>query len=239
MASALHADVEALLGLQKEDAALHELEQARASLGPKREGLDKARAQLADRLERARGAVLAEEKKQRELQDRIREHKAIHEKNVAQLDVVKRLREATAAMAQVERARRVLAEEEAELIALGRRLAEARTSVATLEQETAALEAAQVEPRAALESEAARLDAELATMRAQREQVASHVPKGLLNPYNRIRTKRPGRAVVALNGASCGSCDTAVPLQRRSQMVATGKVEVCEVCGVLLYAGEG
>ena len=239
MGSAVHADVEALLVLQKEDTQLHELEVARASLGPKRDGLDKARAQLVDRLERAREMVLAEEKKQRELQQRIQEHKAIHEKNVAQLDVVKKLREATAAMAQVERARRVLGDEEAELAALSRRLSEVRTQVNVVEQETTALDAAQIEPRAALESEATRLDEELEVLRAQREQVATHVPKALLMPYNRIRTKRPGRAVVALNASSCGSCDTAVPLQRRSQMVATGKVEVCEACGVLMYAGEG
>ena len=239
MGSVVHADVGALLGLQKEDAAVHEIEVALAALGPKRVGLDKAKAQLAERLTRARAAVTAEETKQKELQERIRDHKAIHEKNVAQLDVVKRLREATAAMAQVDRARRVLAEEEGELIALGRRLTEARGNVQTLEQDAVALEAEQVAPRAELESEAVRLTGELDVMRAQRDQAAMHVGKALLAPYNRIRTKRPGRAVVALAGPSCGACDTVVPLQRRSQMIATGKVEVCEACGVLMYAGEG
>jgi predicted nucleic acid-binding Zn-ribbon protein len=239
MGSVVHADVGALLGLQKEDAAVHELEVALAALGPKRVGLDKAKTQLAARLEAARAAVAAEEKKQRDLQERIRDHKAIHEKNVAQLDVVKRLREATAAMAQVDRARRVLADEEAELTALGRRLSEVRSTVQTLEQETVAQEADQVAPRAELETEAKRLGGELEVLRAQRDQAATHVPKALLLPYNRIKTKRPGRAVVPLVGPSCGACDTVVPLQRRSQMIATGKVEVCEACGVLMYAGEG
>ncbi len=239
MGSVVHADVGALLGLQKEDAAVHELEVALAALGPKRVGLDKAKAQLAEGLTRARAAVAAEETRQRELQERIRDHKAIHEKNVAQLDVVKRLREATAAMAQVDRARRVLADEEGELIALGRRLTEARGSVQTLEQDAVALDAEQLAPRAELESEAVRLTGELDAMRAQRDQAATHVAKALLAPYNRIKTKRPGRAVVALAGPSCGACDTVVPLQRRSQMIATGKVEVCEACGVLMYAGEG
>ncbi len=239
MGSVVHADVGALLGLQKEDAAVHELEVARAALGPRKDALDKARAQLADRLARAHAAVAAEEKLQRDLQERIRDHKAIHEKNVAQLDVVKRLREATAAMAQVDRARRVLADEEGELAALGRRLTDARGAVQTLEKDVVAMTAEQEAPRAALLTEATRLDGELATMRAQREQAATHVPKALLAPYNRIRTKRPGRAVVTLVGPSCGACDTVVPLQRRSQMIATGKIEVCEACGVLMYAGEG
>ena len=239
MGSTMHADVEALLALQKEDAAIHELSQAKSALGPRATALEKARVQLADRLERSRAAVLAEEKAQRELQSRIQEHKAIHEKNVAQLDMVKRLREATAAMAQVERARRVLGEEEAELSALARRLSEARSSVATLEQELATLEADQVAPREEIKTEATRIDSELASLQAARDKVAANVPKPLLNPYNRVRTKRPGRAVVALRGASCSACDTSVPMQRRSVMVATGKVEICEVCGVLMYSSEG
>lgn len=239
MGSAVNPEIGALLELQKEDAAIHDLEVAKAALGPKRTGLDKARVQLADRLVRARAAVAAEETTQRELNERIRDHKAIHEKNVAQLDQVKRLREATAAMAQVERARRVLGEEEAELITLGRRLGDARGEVASLEQGLTMLDADQVAPRAELGTEAGRIDAELSALRAQREQAATHVPKALLAPYNRIRTKRPGRAVLALHDNSCGACDTNVPMQRRSVMVATGKVEVCEACGAIMYAGQG
>ena len=70
MGSVVHADVGALLGLQKEDAAVHEIEVALAALGPKRVGLDKAKAQLAERLTRARAAVTAEETRQKELQER-------------------------------------------------------------------------------------------------------------------------------------------------------------------------
>ena len=49
---------------------------------------------------------------------------------------------------------------------------------------------------------------------------------------------RPEQALFALRGPSCGHCDTAIPLQRRNIMAGTGQIEVCEACGVLLYAGE-
>lgn len=235
MASGLHADVEALLALQAEDAALHELEIARAALAPRTAALDKARAALADRLERARAALAAEEKKQRELQARVREHKDILEKNVAQLDVVKRLREATAAMAQVERARRVLADEEGELAAIARRITDAKATVSQLEGDTAALEGDQATQRAEIAAEAARLGGEIAAMVTKRDAAQAPVPKALLNTYVKVRTKRPGRTLVALSGPACGACDTAVPRQRHSQMMNTGKVEICEVCGVLMY----
>ena len=40
----------------------------------------------------------------------------------------------------------------------------------------------------------------------------------------------------ALDNGACSCCDTAVPVQRRSMMATTGIIEVCEACGVLLYA---
>jgi len=45
-------------------------------------------------------------------------------------------------------------------------------------------------------------------------------------------------AVFPLRNNSCGQCDTMLPLQRRSQMLNTGATEVCEGCGVMLYASE-
>jgi hypothetical protein len=76
----------------------------------------------------------------------------------------------------------------------------------------------------------------LADARAKRAQTASHVPKTILTKYDRIRGRRGEQAIFALRGPSCGHCDTAIPLQRRNQMIGTGQIEVCEACGVLLYA---
>jgi predicted nucleic acid-binding Zn-ribbon protein len=44
--------------------------------------------------------------------------------------------------------------------------------------------------------------------------------------------------VVALNGPACGSCFTAVPLNRRSQIRAGTLIDSCESCGVIIYAAE-
>jgi len=44
--------------------------------------------------------------------------------------------------------------------------------------------------------------------------------------------------VFPLRGHSCANCDTVIPLQRRSAMLGSGATEICEGCGVLLYAGE-
>ncbi|NBW66428.1 hypothetical protein EBR44_11795 [bacterium] len=52
---------------------------------------------------------------------------------------------------------------------------------------------------------------------------------------DRIRVRRQPEAVFAMNGYSCGACDTAIPMQRRHSMSTTGAIDVCEGCGVLMY----
>src|SRR4051812_46181034 len=99
-------EVEALLALQEDDARITELENRKHALQPRIAALDRKREQASATLNRSRAAVEAEEKRQRELQGKVQQHKAQQEKNLANLDAVKRLKEATAAMAQVEAARR-------------------------------------------------------------------------------------------------------------------------------------
>jgi hypothetical protein len=60
----------------------------------------------------------------------------------------------------------------------------------------------------------------------------------MLNKYERVRVRKHGETVFPLRGASCSACDTAIPTQRRATMAASGALEMCEGCGMLLYAGE-
>jgi predicted nucleic acid-binding Zn-ribbon protein len=66
--------------------------------------------------------------------------------------------------------------------------------------------------------------------------LAAHVESAVLQKYDRIRARRRAQALFALDNGACSCCDTAVPMQRRSRMASTGVIEVCEACGVLLYA---
>ena len=86
----------------------------------------------------------------------------------------------------------------------------------------------------AVEGDAVRAD--LAAAYAVREGIAADVNATLRQKYERIRSRRRSQAIFALHGSACSCCDTAVPVQRRKMMATTGAIEVCEACGVLLYA---
>jgi len=232
----VHQELEALLALQADDDVIDALDGKLRALGPRLAELERRRKAVAEHLANAEVATEADERKHRDLEGRLTDHKQRQERNLAHLDSVKRMREATAAMAQVEQARKILIEEESELQGLARRIADGHKSIAAHREALAAEESEQAAERDALAAERAVIEGELAKARAKRAQTASHVPRAILMKYDRIRGRRGEQAIFALRGPSCGHCDTAIPLQRRNQMIGTGQIEVCEACGVLLYA---
>ena len=232
----MHQDLEALLALQADDDVIDGLDRKLRALGPRISELEKRRKTLADNLAAAEASTAADERKHRELEGRLTDHKQRQERNLANLDSVKRMREATAAMAQVEQARKILIEEESELNTLARRVAEGHKIIAANRESLAAQDAEQAAERATIAQERAEIEGTLAEARAKRTQTATHVPRAILAKYDRIRGRKGEQAIFALRGPSCGHCDTAIPLQRRNQMANTGQIEVCEACGVLLYA---
>ena len=231
------SEVEALLALQEDDAKIAELENRKRSLEPRMAALDKKREAAAAAVNRSRAAVEAEERRQRELQGKVAQHKQMQEKNLAQLDAVKRLKEATAAMAQVESARRIIAEDESELTALSRRLTELRSTVQSTESGLAEIEGEQATAREEIDKERKEIDESLDAAKTERAGKTGSVSRTLLGKYDRIRTRRV-QALYPLRGESCGNCDTAIPMQRRNQMAVNGPIDVCEACGVLLYRAE-
>ena len=227
-------DVEVLLSLQADDTEIYELETRLRALEPRMSELDRKLENAVATLNRAKASVETEERRQRDLLTKVAAHKQMQERNLAQLDAVKRLKEATAAMAQVESARRMIADDESELATIGRRLVELRSSVETHEAQVAAVEEEQLLARDEITNERADIASSLETARKARNEKTAGVSRPLLGKYDRIRTRRP-KALYALRGDSCGNCDTAIPMQRRNLMAVNGAIDVCEACGVLLY----
>ncbi|HVX40178.1 MAG TPA: hypothetical protein VHB25_11445 [Gemmatimonadaceae bacterium] len=234
----MHPDVAALLAVQDDDVAIHQLETRLAELMPRLEQMSRERDRAAAGLASARQTADAEEKRRQEVAARVAQHKSLQEKHQAALNSVTSMREATAATAQLEAAKRMIDEDERELALIGQRVVEANHQVDEREQRLQELEAAQREARESLAADQKELEGQIASARKVREEKARAVPRNLLSRYERIRSRKRVHAVFPLRGASCSHCDTMIPLQRRSVMTGTGATEICEGCGVMLYAAE-
>lgn len=228
-------DLEALLALQAEDVIIHGLEQRLAALEPRIRELDQRKQRIVDAIARSSTAVAAEEKKQAWLRDKLAEHKQLVDRNQAQMDAVKTMKQATAAVAQMDQARKIVAGEESDLVAINRRLEELRGVLNAQQNDLAGVELEQEEARGEVASQRTALGAELEDARTARGKAAELVPAALRSKYDRIRGRKRVEAVFAMSGMSCGNCDTAIPMQRRHVMNSTGMIELCEACGVLMY----
>jgi predicted nucleic acid-binding Zn-ribbon protein len=233
----VHPDVAALLAVQDDDATIHDLEKRLSDLLPKLDEMAQSRDKALATLQQARKSADAEEKRRQDVAARVTQHRALQEKNQQALNSVTSMREATAATAQLEQAKRMIDEDERELASIGQRLVEANRIVAERERIAAELETAQNKARESLSADRADLEQRLGSARSSREQKALAVPRSLLSKYDRIRSRKRIRAVFPLRGLSCGNCDTMMPMQRRSAML-TGATDICEDCGVMLYATE-
>ena len=232
----MHPDVAALLAVQDDDLAIHDLETRLAALRPRLEALAKERDKALASLQQAKQTADTDEKRRADVAARVAQHKALHDRHQQALNSITSMREATAATAQLEQARRMIDEDERELTTIGQRLQEARHSVDERQKQADELERAQAEAQASLSTEQQAIEARLAEARAGRESKVRNVPRSLLSQYERIRSRKRVHAVFPLNGQSCGNCDTVIPLQRRAAMTGSSRTEVCEECGVMLYA---
>jgi predicted nucleic acid-binding Zn-ribbon protein len=231
-------EVAALLEVQSEDLRTYGIEDKLSALMPRLAALEQDRKRASEALTGAKAQVDAEEQRQREIQDRLRQHRELRDKSEDLLGKVTTPREAAAAMAQIEQAKRFIADEERDLESIQQRLKELRAAAGEREKALAEVARVQEETRTSLAADRAALEKELNDVRAVRDSKAAKVPRSLMQRYDRIRAKRRSTALYPLRGPSCANCDTAIPMQRRSTMTSTGATELCEGCGVLLYVSE-
>lgn len=231
-------DVAALLQVQADDLLTYGIEDRLEALAPRLAELEKERLRAVAAHTEAQKQVTAEEKRQGDLQDRLRQHREMRDKSEGLLGQVTTPREAAAAMAQIDQAKRFIAEEEREVTTLTQHLTELRKAVTEREAAVKEVERVQQETRATLDADRTTLEKELKGVRADRAKKAEGVARALLMKYDRIRQRRRSEAVFPLRGHSCANCDTAIPVQRRTNMKGSGGTELCEGCGVLLFVSD-
>lgn len=232
----MNPDIERLLTLQRDDAELDGLQRRLDDLDAGVRALEREREEAAGDLEKARAELAAEEKRQRELQSKFSEHKQLQEKNLAQLDAVKKAREAAAAMSQIDITRRALMQDESDLQSADQRARTLRDQVVARELTLMDVDERIRDTRAGTASERDAIEREIGTARSRRDSSARDVSPRLLSAYDRLRKRGRGAALAEIRGASCGACNTMIPMQRRNQILSGAVIETCEGCGVLLYA---
>lgn len=108
--------------------------------------------------------------------------------------------------------------------------------LARLSAERTALDESASAIRARIAEEEVAIDAELASVRSERDAMAANVDETLLGEYESLRPKMGGIAIARLTGGSCGGCHlalSAVEVARLKKLPAE-EPAWCDECGRLL-----
>lgn len=234
----MHADLVKLLDLQAKDLALQEVEQRGAVLDAEGAELDAAVARAADAVESARRAARDSARRRDELEAKIDGYRKLQDRRRLRLEFVRGAKEASNLMAELDLARSVMVKEEGEWFRSAEVATDLAARVGQSELDLEAMKVGQEPARADLAARRAALEAERLEALSARDAAAARLDRPLRMRYDRLWASRATRVVVALNGAACGACYTAVPLNRRSQIKTGLLIEGCESCGVILYSPE-
>jgi predicted nucleic acid-binding Zn-ribbon protein len=90
--------------------------------------------------------------------------------------------------------------------------------------------------RAALLGEQEKLAKRLAAQAPRQASARAAAPQDLLPLYDRLRVRRAGRAVAALENDTCSACRVAVPPTKIEAARYSEDLVYCENCGRLLWA---
>jgi hypothetical protein len=234
----MHADLTKLLDLQAKDLALLDtdlrLKAIADQLGSLDAQIEAARRDLTVATKRLDDGV----KRREDLELRIDSYRTIQDRRRQRLEMVRGAREAQAVMTEVEMARTVLIREEGEWVKVAEAVHDCERGVKAVEDRITQLDADQAPERERLGAEFTVLESTRTEAKAARDASAAEVERTLRIRYDRLRANRSAAVVVALRGEACGSCFTAVPRHRRTQIRAGMMLDNCEACGVILYAEE-
>ncbi len=234
----MHPDLVKLLELQQKDRTLLEADQALDAILAEVEQLD---AQLADgerSVAQSATAVADATRRRQELEAKLDNYRKLEDRGKARMEQVRNPKEIQAVMAEMDLARSILATEEAAWVQQADVIAglESGGKEAALRLEQ--MREAQRVARGELDLRRSEAERRREAALVERDAAAAEVNRALRTRYERLRSVKSVRVVVALSGASCGACFTQVPLNRRSQIRAGTLIDACESCGVILYADD-
>jgi predicted nucleic acid-binding Zn-ribbon protein len=144
--------------------------------------------------------------------------------------------EYTAAIREADAARKHISKVEEQVL---EKMEAYETAVASLkerEPEVEKLRSEMQERIKAFETQAKEQEAQLASLRVQREKTLASLPKNLGVMYNRLATRiRDGVAVAEARNGSCTACFMAQRPQVMSQIRRGDEIITCDNCNRILY----
>jgi len=227
-------DLEKLIRLQRAETDLHRVGAERAEIPKSRSALEDRLTQDKARLEGARAALEASQKRRRQHEGGLQDLETKRSKYKGQLMEVKTNKEYTAVLHEIENVEReIRALEDQTLLEMER----AESLAADLKREEGNFKTAEEQGRAergTLEASARRLEEEFRRLEGERDAVAATIPDDALALFQRVARLR-GVAVAEAGDGMCRLCHVRLRLQMYADLKKNEGIVQCPACSRILY----
>ena len=227
--------VEALIQLQAVDDEIrgHKLrrDELAANLDRLKTILTQMGTELDEKRERLAEVTHFYEEKQVDLRadsDRLSKAKA-------KLAAVTRTKEYAAMQRELDNLRRKFSEDETELKRLSEAIEEYKASIAAQEEKLDELNAEVAREEAASADQLAELDGVMAEIAGRKDVIRVRLDNSLVRRYERVLSRRDGRAVVPASGGKCTGCQMRLPAQAFILVQRGETLESCPACQRFLF----
>ena len=228
--------LETLIELQQYDSKIARLEAEMPRLQKQIETIQTAVAQAKTTSESLKAKVDATRKELRAKEKDLDVIASKRSKHESRLYEVKTNKEYSAVLLEIEEIKQEKGTTEEEILALmelGERLA---VEVRESEKQLATREEQGQRDEAAVRERLRAIEADLATVREQRDGRAKDLPRNVLSDYERILKARGGLAIAAVaNGGFCSGCRVSIRPQAVQELRQATGLMICENCGRYLY----
>ena len=227
-----------LIRLQDVDRAIHSRQEEKRKLPVMLAELEgKSEANKAE-LDRVREALEAAQKGKRDRDRDLEEGGQKVEKLKSRTPDIKTNKEYTALLKEIETVEQENKAIEDDILKLMEKIDAAVAEIKTAETRSVEEAAAITAERKQLEQNMAKLEAELANIERERDELAAHVDAPLLAKYQKRYTSLAGKVVVEARGESCTGCFMSIPPQLFVNVKKNTEIITCPHCSRILYYKE-
>lgn len=229
----------ALLTLQDLDDEIDRADATLAAFGPRLEtleapvfGYEREVANVRERLAEMRSEIARLEKAADQKRERLRTYEE-------RLNRVRNAREEAAARTELDLIRHAVDADEQEAIELSEQATRSELRLDELEKQLVEARKQVAPQKDDLLKERGQAESRLTDLRARRTSAARRLSPEATRLYDRTRSSRRRRVLVALtHDGACGQCYNVLPIQQQSEVRQARSLVRCEACGVILYPGD-
>jgi predicted nucleic acid-binding Zn-ribbon protein len=228
-----------LIDLQAFDSRISGLETEAARLPKQIEAIQASLAEAKKTVDAFKTKIDQTKKDLRAKEKDLEVHAAKRAKEEARLYEVKTNKEYSAVLLEIEEVKQVKAKTEEEILGLMEMQERLAVDVKEAEARLKTREEQARQDEGVVRAKLAKVEQELAVVRAERASRARELPAALLASYERIVKARGGTAVAPVTATSiCGGCRMSIRPQALMELRNATGLMTCESCGRFLYFQE-